>query len=55
MSRKNGISTIFYITGIDPGAGGLQITTDGKPKIIERLDASGAGDVDMTKEVEVRK
>ena len=43
----------FFISGVDPGAGGLQITTDGKPKVIERIDASGAGDVDMSKIVEV--
>ena len=31
----------------------MQITSDGKPKLIERIDASGAGDVEMTKEAEV--
>ena len=35
--------------GLDPGAGGLQITTDGKRKVIDRIDASGAGDVDTSK------
>ena len=45
--------TYIFILGVDPGAGGLQITTDGKPKVIERIDASGAGDVDMSKIVEV--
>ena len=45
--------TYIVILGVDPGAGGLQITTDGKPKVIERIDASGAGDVDMSKIVEV--
>jgi len=40
--------------GIDPAAGGLQVTSDGKPKVIERIDASGCGDVDMSKEVEAK-
>jgi tripeptidyl-peptidase-2 len=39
-------------SGIDPAAGGMQVTSDGKPKLIERFDASGNGDVDMSKEVE---
>ena len=29
------------------------MTSDGKPKVIERIDASGAGDVDMSKTAEV--
>ena len=38
----------MFFTGVDPGAGGLQVTTDGKRKVIERIDASGAGDVDTS-------
>ncbi len=30
------------------------MTTDGRPKIIERIDASGSGDVDMSREVEAK-
>ena len=43
----------IFFSGVDPGAGGLQVTSDGKPKVIERIDASGAGDVDMSKTAEV--
>lgn len=30
----------------------FQVTSDGKPKIIERFDCSGAGDVDTSKVVQ---
>ena len=32
----------------------MQVTSDGKRKIIDRIDASGAGDVDTSKVVEAK-
>ncbi|XP_059484190.1 tripeptidyl-peptidase 2 isoform X2 [Neocloeon triangulifer] len=52
----DGRGTVIAIfdSGVDPGADGLQVTSDGKPKVIERVDCSGAGDVDTSSVVEVK-
>ena len=46
--HRNKIMVIFDF-GVDPGAPGLQITSGGKPKVIERFDCSGWGDVNTRK------
>ncbi|XP_055333690.1 tripeptidyl-peptidase 2-like isoform X2 [Paramacrobiotus metropolitanus] len=47
-----GIKMCIMDSGVDPGAEGLQVTTTGQPKVIDILDASGAGDIDTSTVVE---
>ncbi|KAK1313136.1 hypothetical protein QJS10_CPA06g00318 [Acorus calamus] len=41
---------VFDVNG-DPAAAGLQVTSDGKPKILDIIDCTGCGDIDTSKVV----
>eukprot|EP00960_Hanusia_phi_P049249 759451-Hanusia_phi.AAC.9 len=49
------IKVAIFDTGVDPGAAGLQITSDGKSKMIDVVDCTGSGDVDTSEVVELKE
>jgi tripeptidyl-peptidase-2 len=51
-----GVTIGILDTGIDPGAAGIRYMEDGvTPKLIDLVDCTGSGDVDMSSEIQELK